>query len=269
MKLLFIRPHYWNYVSFDVKCKIINLLNAVVWICPENDSTDFSQKKKRNVFTSYKKSVAFTSSLTISLKKNWKSWQTLEKNLFVRVLKIFIPCHYPVGTTVVFFFCYEWNKTQIAFLFFSSGCMLCDISSTKSPENYITITFDFNNGNYLSSEEESGIEIFCFLNTKMNILFLFNFYFWVRCNWLILLKCGYTKTKTELVVKTESVINEGFQNCRSLIHWHWLQIKKLTKKQQQVNKMKRKREATVIFLSKSSLGSIHYLNDLLSGGPLV
>lgn len=250
--------------------QIINLLNAVVWICPENDSTNFSQKKKRNVFTSYKKSVAFTSSLTISLKKTWKSWQTLEKNLFVRVLKIFIPCHYPVGTTVVFFFfCYEWNKTQIAFLFFSSGCMLCDISSTKSPENYITITFDFNNGNYLSSEEESGIEIFCFLNTKMNILFLFNFYFWVRCNWLILLKCGYTKTKTELVVKTESVINEGFQNWRSLIHWHWLQIKKLTKKQQQVNKMKRKREATVIFLSKSSLGSIHYLNDLLSGGPLV
>lgn len=43
--------------------------------------------------------------------------------------------------------------------------------------------------------------------------------------------------------------------------------KKLIKKQQQANKMKRKREATVI--SKSSLGSIHYLNDLLSGGPLV
>lgn len=125
------------------------------------------------------------------------------------------------------FFCYEWNKTQISFWFFSSGCMLCVVYMCNwSPENYITITFEFNNGNYLSSEEESGIKIFCFLNTKMNIPFLFNFYFWVRCNWLILLKCGYTKTKTELVVKTESMINEGFQNWRSLIHWHWLQIKK-------------------------------------------
>lgn len=263
MKLLFIRPHYWNYVSFDVKCKIINLLNAVVWICPENDSTDFSQKKKRNVFTSYKKS-----SLTISLKK-LKKLANFRKKSFCACFENFYTLSLSSRDNCCFFFCYEWNKTQIAFLFFSSGCMLCDISSTKSPENYITITFDFNNGNYMSSEEESGIEIFCFLNTKMNILFLFNFYFWVRCNWLILLKCGYTKTKTELVVKTESVINEGFQNWRSLIHWHWLQIKKLTKQQQQVNKMKRKREATVIFLSKSSLGSIHYLNDLLSGGPLV
>lgn len=45
--------------------------------------------------------------------------------------------------------------------------------------------------------------------------------------------------------------------------------KKINKKKQQANKMKRKREATFIILSKSSFGGIHYLNDLLSGGPLV
>lgn len=174
--------------------------------------------------------------------------------------------HYPVWTTVGFF---AMNETKHKYRFDFSLAVVCCVSSNWSPENNITITFEFNNGNYLSSEEESGIKIFCFLNTKMNIPFLFNFYFWVRCNWLILLKCGYTKTKTELVVKTESVINVGFQNWRSLIHWHWLQIKKPHKKQQQANKMKRKREATVIILSKSSLRSIHYLNDLLSGGPLV
>lgn len=122
--------------------------------------------------------------------------------------------HYPVWTTVGFF---AMNETKHKYRFDFSLAVVCCVSSNWSPENYITITFDFNNGYYLSSEEESGIEIFCFLNTKMNILFLFNFYFWVRCNWLILLKCGYTKTKTELVVKTESVINEGFQNWRSLI----------------------------------------------------
>lgn len=38
------------------------------------------------------------------------------------------------------------------------------------------------------------------------------------------------------------------------------------KKKKQANE---KREATFIILSKSSLGSIYYLNDLLSGGPLV
>lgn len=102
-----------------------------------------------------------------------------------------------MGTTVFvfcfFFVCYEWNKTQIAFWFFPSGCLLCDISSTKSPETYITITFDFNNGNFSSSVEESGIEIFCFFKYKdEHLFFLFNFYFRVTCNWLILLKCGYT-----------------------------------------------------------------------------
>lgn len=67
MKFLFIWFYYWNYVFFDVKCKIINLLNVVVWICFENDLIDFSNKK--NVFILYKKFVVFIFFLIILLKK--------------------------------------------------------------------------------------------------------------------------------------------------------------------------------------------------------
>lgn len=56
-------------VAFDVKCKIINLsqINTVVWICPENDSTDFKQK---NIFLqNTKQTFAFHIPLNPSIEK--------------------------------------------------------------------------------------------------------------------------------------------------------------------------------------------------------
>lgn len=57
-------------VAFDVKCKIINLsqINTVVWICPENDSTDFKQKKFFLQHT--KQTFAFHIPLNPSIEKN-------------------------------------------------------------------------------------------------------------------------------------------------------------------------------------------------------
>lgn len=52
-----------------------------------------------------------------------------------------------------------------------------------------------------------------------------------------------------------------FRNTVNQENKKYLKRKKKTSKQ--------KREATFIILSKSSLGSIYYFNDLLSGGPLV
>lgn len=89
-------------VAFYVKCKIINLsqINTVVWICPENDSTDFKQK---NIFfyNIQNKLLLFTSPLTLPSKKTHLiKLLNFRKNLFICVLKILIRSHHLNGINV-------------------------------------------------------------------------------------------------------------------------------------------------------------------------